>query len=138
MEKEKSQRIQMVYGYAVCLVAVITFLISITSMVSSLMDLTDPINAYRTYGQDAPSLASYENYKIDIIRSLDPEYGITLDDATLQSMYEAAKDDAIAKVKHNAYRTVIVSSLVLLVCIILFTTHLIWMRRLSKKRVKSF
>lgn len=133
MEKEKSQRIQMVYGYAVCLVAVITFLISITSMVSSLMDLTDPINAYRTYGKDAPSLASYENYKIDIIRSLDPEYGITLDDATLQSMYEAAKDDAIAKVKHNAYRSVIVSNLVLLVCIVLFTTHLMWMRRLSKK-----
>lgn len=133
MEKEKSQRIQMVYGYAVCIVAVITFLISITAMVYALMDLTDPINAYRTYGKDAPSLASYENYKIDIIRSLDPEYSKTLDDATLQLMYEAAKNDAIAKVKHDAYRSVIVNSFVLLICIILFTTHLIWMRRLSQK-----
>jgi hypothetical protein len=133
MEKEKSQRIQMVYGYAVCIVAVITFLISITAMVYALMDLTDPINAYRTYGKDAPSLASYENYKIDIIRSLDPEYGIALDDATLQSMYEAAINDAIAKVKHDAYRSVIVNSFVLLICIVLFTTHLMWMRRLSQK-----
>jgi len=133
MEKEKSQKIQMVYGYAVCLVAVITFLISITSMVSSLMDLTDPINAYRTYGKDAPSLASYENYKIDIIRSIDPGHEIELDDATLMLMYEAAQQDAISKVKHNAYRSVIVSSLVLLICIILFTTHWIWMRKLSKK-----
>jgi len=38
MEKEKSQKIQMIYGYAVCLVTVITFLISVTSMVYALMD----------------------------------------------------------------------------------------------------
>jgi len=50
MEKEKSQKIQMIYGYALCIVVVITFLISITSVVYSLIDLTDPINAHRTYG----------------------------------------------------------------------------------------
>ena len=133
MEKEKSQKIQMIYGYAVCLVTVITLLISVTSMVYALMDLTDPINAHRTYGKDAPSLASYENYKIDILKSIDPEHGIELDDTTLNSMYDAAKQDAIAKVKHNAYRSVIVNGLVLLICIILFTTHMMWMRKLSKK-----
>ena len=45
MEKDKTQRIQMVYGYAVCLVAVITFLISVTSMVYAVIDLTDPLSA---------------------------------------------------------------------------------------------
>lgn len=133
MEKEKSTKIQMIYGYAVCLVAVITFLISMTSMVYSLMDLTDPINAYRTYGKDAPSLASFENYKIDIIKSLDSEQIAELNDVTLQSMYEAAKQDAISKVKHDAYRSVIVNSLIILICIILFATHWIWMRKLSNK-----
>ena len=132
MEKEKSQKIQMIYGYAVCIVAVITFLISVTSVVYSLIDLTDPINAHRTYGKDAPSLASYDNYKIDIIKSLDPKHDVDLDDTTLKSMYESAKSDAIAKVKHSAYRTIIVNSLLLLVCIVLFTTHFIWMRKLSK------
>ena len=133
MEKEKSQKIQMIYGYAVCLVAVITFLISITSMVNALMDLSDPINAYRTYGTDAPSLASFENYKVDVISATDPEHGLDLDDTTLRSMYDSAKTDAIGKVKHRAMRTVIVNCLVLLVCIVLFTTHWMWMRRLSKK-----
>jgi hypothetical protein len=133
MEKEKSQKIQMIYGYAVCLVTVITFLISVTSMVYALMDLTDPINAHRTYGKDAPSLASYENYRVDILKSLDPEHGIELDDATLKSMFTAAKQDAIAKVKHNAYRSVIVNSLVLLICIVLFITHMMWMRKLYRK-----
>jgi len=133
MEKEKSQKIQMIYGYAVCLVTVITFLISVTSMVYALMDLTDPINAHRTYGKDTPSLASYENYRVDILKSLDPEHGIELDDATLKSMFNAAKQDAIAKVKHNAYRSVIVNSLVLLICIVLFITHMMWMRKLYRK-----
>lgn len=133
MEKEKSQRIQMIYGYAVCLVAVITFLISITSMVYALMDLTDPYNAISTYGRAAPSLASFDNYKVDIIKATDPAHGLELDDATMRGMYEAAKDDAIAKVRHEAMRSIIINSLVLLVCIILFTTHWMWMRRLSKK-----
>lgn len=123
----------MIYGYAVCLVAVITFLISITSMVYALMDLGDPINAYRTYGKDAPSLASFNNYKVDIIKATDPAHGLSLDDDTIQLMYEAAIADATAKVKHDAYRSVIVNGLVLLICIILFATHWLWMRRLSKK-----
>ena len=132
MEKEKSQKIQMIYGYVLCIVTVITFLISVTSMVYSLIDLTDPINAHRTYGKDAPSLASYENYKMDIIKSVDPEHEVDLDDATLTSMFNAAKQDAISKVKHDAYRSVIVNSLVILICIVLFVTHWIWMRKLSK------
>ncbi len=135
MEKEKSQKIQMVYGYAVCLVAVITLLISVTSMVYALMDLTDPMNSYRTYGKDVPSLASFENYKVDIIKATDPAHELNLDDATLRSMYDAAKNDAIAKVKHKSMSSVIVNSLVLLISIILFTSHWMWMRRLSRKTV---
>lgn len=136
MEKEKSQKIQMIYGYAVCIVVVITFFISVTSMVSSLMDLTDPLNAHRTFGKDAPSLASFENYKVDIIKSLDPAHELSLDDTTLASMYVAAKDDAIAKVKHSSYRSIIVNGLVLFICIVLFLTHWMWMRKLSKNTGK--
>lgn len=133
MEKDKSQRIKMVYGYAVCVVSVITFLICITNMVYSIMDLGDPINAHRTYGRDVPSLASFENYKIDIVKSLDPEHGLTPDDATLRAMYEAARQDAIAKVKHDAQRSIIVNGLVVLITIFLFIFHWFWMKHLSRK-----
>ena len=133
MEKEKSQKIQMVYGYAVCIVAVITFLISLTSMIYAVIDLADPVNAYRTYGRDVPSLASYDNYRVDIIKATDPAHGLELDETTLRSMYESAKNDAIAKVRHESIRSVVINSIVLLICIILFTTHWIWMRRLSRK-----
>ena len=133
MEKDKTQRIQMVYGYAVCLVAVITFLISVTSMVYAVIDLTDPLNAYRTYGKDAPSLASFENYKIDIIKATDPAHELELDDATMTSMYEAAKADAVAKVKHQSIRSLMINGLVMIITIVLFITHWMWMRRLSRK-----
>ena len=133
MEKEKSQRIQMVYGYAVCIVTVIAFLISVTSVVYALIDLTDPVHAYRTYGKDAPSLASFDNYRVDIIKATDPAHGLELDNATLSSMYEAAKTDAIAKVRHDSIRAILVNGLVVLICIVLFVTHWLWMRRLSRK-----
>lgn len=133
MEKEKSQKIKMVYGYAVCIVAVITFLICLTSMVYSLIDLTDPLNAYRTYGKDAPSLASYNNYKVDIVKATDPAHDLILDDDTLHSMYEAAKQDAISKVKHDAYRSVIVNGLIVIITIFLFIFHWFWMKRLSQQ-----
>ena len=133
MEKEKSTKIQMVFGYAVCLVAVIAFLISASSMVYSLIDLTDPINAYRTYGKDVPSLASFDNYKIDIIKSLDPGHDLELNDEKLTSMYDAAKEDAISKVKHSAYRSLFVNGLVVIITILLFVFLLMWLRRLRKK-----
>ena len=133
MEKDKTQRIQMVYGYAVCLVAVITFLISVTSMVYAVIDLTDPLSAYRTYGKDAPSLASFDNYKIDIIKATDPAHELELDDATMTSMYEAAKADAVAKVKHQSIRSLMINGLVMIITIVLFITHWMWMRRLSRK-----
>ena len=133
MEKEKSTKIQMVFGYAVCLVAVITFLICASSMVYSLIDLTDPINAYRTYGKDAPSLASFNNYKVDIIKSLDAGHELELDDAILQSMYDAAKQDAISKVKHNAYRSVFVNGLIIIITVLLFIFFWVWLKRLSRK-----
>jgi hypothetical protein len=135
MEKDKSQRIQMVYGYAVCIVAVVTFLISLTAMVYAIIDLTDPVNAYRTYGRDVPSLASFDNYKVDIIKATDPAHELELDDATLKSMYEAAKNDAVAKVKHESIRSIMINNIVILICLILFMTHWMWMRRLSKKAV---
>lgn len=135
MEKEKSTKIQMVFGYAVCLVAVIAFLICISSMVYSLIDLTDPFNAYRTYGKDAPSLASFNNYKVDIIKSLDTEQGLQFDDVTLEGMYESARQDAISKVKHDAYRSIFVNGLIVIISILLFIFFWIWLRSLSRKTV---
>jgi hypothetical protein len=67
---EKQHRMAQIYGYTVCLVAVITFIICISSIIPSIMDLSDPLHAGGLFQFAAtPSLASYDNYKMDILKS---------------------------------------------------------------------
>jgi hypothetical protein len=132
MENEKVHRTQMIYGYAVCIVAVITFLISISVLVNASIDLSDPLNAYHSFNKTEPSLASFENYKMDLLKSPEKELAYVPDEATLRSMYEAAKNDVIQKVKHESFRSIIVNSLITLIALILFIVHWFWMRRISK------
>ena len=45
---EKKHKIMQVYAVIICVVAVITFLISVTSIVSAFIDRSDPIHAWRS------------------------------------------------------------------------------------------
>jgi len=102
------------------------------------MDLSDPLHAGASFQfTGTPSLASYENYKMDILKSAksdDQKIGTNYipDDKTLRSMYEAAKADRINQNNHSSIRTIMVSGLIILISIVLFITHWLWMRRLSK------
>ena len=135
---EKPHRIAQIYGYTVCLVAVITFIICIANIIPAIMDLSDPLHAGGPFQfASTPSLASYENYKMDILKSAksdDQKIGTNYipDDKTLRSMYEAAKADRINQNNHSSIRTIMVSGLIILISIVLFITHWLWMRRLSK------
>jgi hypothetical protein len=94
---EKPQKMVQIYGYLICLVAVITILIGVSAFVSAIMDLGDPIHS----GWAPPqSLASFDNYKMDILKSAPKEgeearTAYIPDDQTLRAMYEAAKNDRI-------------------------------------------
>lgn len=129
---EKKSKAPLVYGYAVCIAAVITFLISATSLVNAIIDLGDPMHAvYVPAG--SPSLASFENYKMDILKAPEKEQAYMPDDQTLKAMYEAAKDDRIQLANHRSNRSLIVSGMLILICAVLFLTHWKWMQKLSKK-----
>lgn len=136
---EKKQRIPLVYGYAICLVAVITFIICVGIMVSAIIDMGDPIHA-GFYPQNAPSLASYENYKMDILKaqngsSAETKANFIPDDATLKAMYVAARADKIANQKHEAKKEIMVNSLLIIISCLLFITHWVWMQKLPKEPV---
>ncbi len=128
---EKQNKIPMIYGYAVCLVTVITVIISVASFVNAVIDLGDPLYAERNFNK-APSLASFDNYKMDIYSTSEKETAFTPDNATLRAMYEAAKVDKIHSVKHRANRTMIVNGLLIFLCVVFFAFHWRWMRKLSK------
>jgi hypothetical protein len=102
------------------------------------MDLGDPMHAQGFFiSAGTPSLASFENYKMDILKSAKPDDQKTgtnyiPDDKTLRSMYEAARADRISQANHSSIRSIVVSSLIILITIVLFITHWLWMRRLSR------
>jgi hypothetical protein len=135
---EKPSKIVQAYGYLVCLVAVITFIICISILVMELINLGDPLRASQsTFGSRNPSLASFENYKMDIVMGLqkpesESKQSYLPDDQTLRAMYEAAKNEMIQKTLFMARRNIIVNVILILVCIALFTSHWLWMRRLNR------
>lgn len=132
---EKSQKVgALIYGYAVCLIAVITFLITITTLVNSLFDLQDPLHA--GWRQPGASLASYENFKMDILKNTQKGEGTSQssyipDEKTIMAMYEAAKDDKIQSTRHSAHQSITISTLLILISITLFITHWQWLRKMS-------
>jgi hypothetical protein len=133
---EKPQKMPQIYGYLVCLVAVITVLISASTLVYAILDLDDPIHAGFNPG-GAPSLASFDNYKMDILRSVpkDAEGGKSSylpDDQTLRATYEAAKSDKIQHIRHESNRTIVIDTILIIICVVLFITHWRWMRKLAK------
>jgi hypothetical protein len=133
---EKSTRIvAQVYGYAVCLVVVITFLISTTALINAIIDRSDPIHSGWTPA-GSPSLASYDNYKLDVMKSTQKETdgkdNFNPDEQTLKAMYEAARNDKIQLANHQANKAILIGALINLICIILFFTHWKWLSRLMR------
>lgn len=134
---EKSTKIvSQVYGYAVCLVTVITFLISVTALLTAIIDRGDPLHSGFTPA-GSPSLASYENYKSDVLKSNQKgtdkvNEAYTPDEQTLKAMYESARNDKIQSAQHAAFKTILISSLLIIICIILFFTHWKWMQKMTR------
>jgi hypothetical protein len=135
MEKSKKIGAQ-IYGYIICVVAVITFLICTTSMINAIMNLSDPIHSgWNPVG--TPSLASYEIYKMDVLKTTKNENTTTQtsfvpDDQTLRAMYDAAKADKIQSVKHESNKEIIVSVILILISVTLFVSHWRLIRKMSK------
>jgi len=133
---EKTQRIiAQIYGYAICLVAVITFLITVTMIVSAVLDLGDPIHSGWTPG-GSPSLASYENYKMDVMKMSQKgdennKAGYLPDEQTLRAMYDAAKNDKMQSANHEANKSIILGSILVIISIILFLTHWKWLKKIA-------
>jgi hypothetical protein len=133
---EKSNRFTHIYGYLVCLVAIITFLICITSLINAVIDKTDPLHSGYG-GYNVPDLNSFETYKLDLMKTIQQkdsnQKNVIPDDQTLRKIYEATRQDKIDKILFNSNKTIIVSSLIILICFVLFLTH--W--RLARKSIKQ-
>ncbi len=126
---EKKNKIIQVYAVIICVVAVITFIISVSSIVSAAIDRTDPLYT----GRFEQKLASFENFKMDVLKTTQKDQAFIPDDETINGMYEAAKENKIMTVQHQTFRTMIVSSLIIIISLILFGVHWWLMRKMGKE-----
>lgn len=137
---EKPHRIAQIYAYTVCVVAIVTVLICVSALVSAVLDLGDPLHAGWT-PPGAPSLASFDNYRADILKSAPKEaeaakIGYVLDEQTLRAMYEAAKNDKIQNVRHESNRSITISTILIVICTVLFVVHWRWVKKLAKADIQ--
>jgi hypothetical protein len=131
---EKTSKVPLVYGYSVCVIAVVTFLICATVMVNNAFDLANPIQA--GFGFES-SLSSFDAYKATYQK--DQRSGVaasatesrtdTLSEATLRTRYEAVRADRIARVRFQSWKALTASSLLLVIAVVLFAVHWRWMKK---------
>jgi len=130
MPASTTTSVRAIYAYAVCLVAIITLLLSVSGLVSSVMDLRDPLHAndYRWSGHD---LSSFEMFKVSVLTSPQRFGESTVptwipDDDTLRAMYDTARDEHSRNIVHDASQKLITHAILLVVSVLLFGVH--WLR----------
>ncbi|RLD20774.1 MAG: hypothetical protein DRI69_05615 [Bacteroidetes bacterium] len=123
------QRAAKIYGYTVCVISVITFIISLSAVITAVLDTSEPL--YAGY-QDYTHLSSFENFKVDALKAISKDAAYIPDDATLRTMYKSARKETIAHSMHTIWRNLTVSGIILIFSVVLFTIHWMWMRRLGR------
>ena len=133
---DRSNKIAQAYGYAVCFIAVVTILFSSKSIIDAVFDMSAPLRADR-YSMGA-SVTSFEVYKRERLERRDRPEPVgstttqpTWTDEQLRQMYNDDRANHIDNVKFRATRTLVSSSLLVLIALGLFATHWRWLRRES-------
>lgn len=134
------------YGYAVCLIAVVTFLLSANRMIDAVFDMSEPLRVDR-YGGRGVSLTSFEAYKRDRAEQRwsrerpappmapaapDASAGPptpTPSDGELRQMFNDERSEHSSNVMFRATRSLVSSLLMILIASVLFIAHWRWLRR---------
>ncbi len=132
----KANRVPQIYGYTVCVIAVVTFLVCASVIVNSVFDLANPIASGGAYGT---ALSSFEAYQAttqrDLRTAVAGQAGVaqvdTASETTLRKRYEALRADRISRVQFDAWKGIVTSGLLAIISIILFVLHWRWMKRLG-------
>lgn len=137
----RTSRIAQIYGYAVCLIAIVTLLIVGSSFVDAAFDRANPLRSqnYR-YGPYEGSLTSFEAYRTtyqgDRMTRMAPgpdgpvpvQPGDTLTTEQLRARYELLRAEREESVRYGATQQLVKNGLLILLAIVLFITHWNWVR----------
>jgi hypothetical protein len=140
---ERPSRIAQLYGYTVCLIAVVVFLISTNSLLDNAFALSNPLQTRESEFGFEPSVTSFEAYRATYdrerqIRSGPGAAAVTdsVPEAVLRARYEVLRADRIERVRFQAQRALATSTLSLILAIALFAIHWRWLRARSDLEVR--
>jgi hypothetical protein len=141
---ERPERVPQLYGYTVCLIALVIAIVSITSMVGSTFDLTTPALSVDSDFGFEPSVSSFEAYRATYDRErrmMDTRNtGVAPDttpESVLRQRYTALRADRVDRAVARAHRAILTDAFGLVLAIALFIPHWRWMRRLGQSNLAS-
>jgi hypothetical protein len=126
--------IPQMYGYIVCLIAVVTILISLNSIVNNTFEFAEPEMSREVTGEfGGRSLEACRQRWARTAGSTRPDAPPAAaadipSDSALMAVCAEERADRIAAVRHRALRSLVTSTLMLLVAGILFAVHWRWLR----------
>jgi hypothetical protein len=131
---DKPNRIAQLYGYTVCLLAVVIALVTFTSILSAVVERGHPLQNEYSFGV---TLTSFDAYKATYDRERSafprdtPAPQDTLSDATLHERYDALVADRITSTQYRTTKSLLTNGVLLVIALLLFAFHWRWVRRLN-------
>lgn len=128
---ERRSWIPQAYGYVVCLIAVVTMLITLNGVVDAGFRMASPLEA--EYGYD-PMVSSFEGFRATRAeqrpsRAAGEAVAPAPDEAELRREYESLRAARLAQSRFQARRSVTTNGLLLVTALVLFWVHWRWLRR---------
>lgn len=121
-----------IYGYTVCLLAILTFLFSTARLVGAVLDIREL--PYSSSYSNGPSLVSPGAYRIDLLARIGVEdasgtvASALPPDSTWDRMFEAERQYRLALSYQRSRRTIVISLVLVTLAVLLFSAHWQWLR----------
>ena len=132
---ERPGWVAQLYGYIICLVALVTIIFTLPRFIDNAFRFSDPLQSDQFY---EPALSSFEAYKATYDRSRgagprppDTVTGPPRSEAELRQGYEALRADRLGRGRFEARRSLVSQGLLLVLSLGLFLGHWRWLRGLT-------
>ena len=125
---EKPNRVRQIYGYMVCLVAVVTALICLNGAVGNAINLSDPVAAAGEYGENIESFEAWMGSRSQMRPVESGQPTDTTSEATYRERFEATRRSSISRVTFRSKKGLVTQGIVLVTAVLLFVTHWKWLR----------
>lgn len=134
---ERPERVPQLYGYTVCLIALVWGLSSVVAIIENGLSFSAPeFRKPSQFGWE-PSVTSFEAFRTSYDRyrmmSTDPREARpdSIPEAELRKRYETFRADLIRRGRYESQRNLIVASFSLVLAVALFAFHWRWLRRMA-------